>query len=317
MKSHRIVSALILWLFVILGFAQQPNRSLTVPEYIAELDRLSASVNNSQPDPKTFLEAVKRMPQIWNVRAENRTFQVRSEWLRQDVAALFEKNPNEARRLLQLRIAVFQTDAQAFQQPKNDRSLSSKALADILARREFRSVHGRTWFETWQEMFWRWLEDMTRLIVGNSTFPTISKIMVWALVFTAVTASAFWIFKIIRRNAELAQISLRARPVSAKPWNDWMAEANAAAARDAWRDAIHLAYWTGISFLESQGLWRPDAARTPREYLHLINPSSEYRDSLSGLTMQFESVWYGFACAGRESFVDALKHLENMGCRAG
>ena len=58
-----------------------------------------------------------------------------------------------------------------------------------------------------------------------------------------------------------------------------------------WRDAIHLAYWAGISFLERQGFWKPDRARTPREYLRL-SLRSEYRETLRALTQIFELAWY-------------------------
>ena len=95
---------------------------------------------------------------------------------------------------------------------------------------------------------------------------------------------------------------------------DWMMEAKAAAAAGSWRDAIHLSYWAGISFLEGRGVWHPDRARTPREYLRLLPSSAEYHKPLAALTRQFEMIWYGGTAAGPDSFSEALKHLESLGC---
>jgi hypothetical protein len=95
----------------------------------------------------------------------------------------------------------------------------------------------------------------------------------------------------------------------------WLSEAKACAASGRWRDAVHLAYWAGMSFLEASGAWRPDQARTPREYLKLITASSELRPVLSTLTQQLEVTWYGYRPAGPESFAETLTQLEKLGCR--
>ena len=104
-------------------------------------------------------------------------------------------------------------------------------------------------------------------------------------------------------------------PVSAKEWAIWLAEARAAAAKGEWRDAIHLAYWAGISFLERQGFWKPDRARTPREYLRLLSASSEHRETLAALTRIFELAWYAKRGAGEADFSRTLAELEKLGCR--
>jgi len=78
----------------------------------------------------------------------------------------------------------------------------------------------------------------------------------------------------------------------------------------------HLGYWCGISFLEGQGLWRPDVARTPREYLRLLSPTDTNRDTLRLLTRSFEVVWYGTQEADANAFSDTLTQLEKMGCRS-
>jgi hypothetical protein len=104
-------------------------------------------------------------------------------------------------------------------------------------------------------------------------------------------------------------------PVSARGWRIWLAEARAAAQSGNWRDAVHLAYWAGISLLETQGAWRPDSARTPREYLRLIPEANPHRPTLSSLTRKFELVWYGGQPADEQVFAQTLEELEKLGCR--
>jgi hypothetical protein len=95
-----------------------------------------------------------------------------------------------------------------------------------------------------------------------------------------------------------------------------MQEARLAAEGGNWRDAIHLGYWCGISFLEAQELWRPDTARTPREYLRLLPSASEHRKTLGTLTRTFELVWYGTQEADENAFSEALAQLEKLGCQS-
>ena len=94
-----------------------------------------------------------------------------------------------------------------------------------------------------------------------------------------------------------------------------MSEAQEAAASGLWREAVHLAYWAGISFLEEGSAWRPDKARTPREYLRLLPAASEHRSALSALTRQLEVTWYGNDPAGPDTFSETVTLLENLGCR--
>ncbi len=78
---------------------------------------------------------------------------------------------------------------------------------------------------------------------------------------------------------------------------------------------IHLAYWAGISSLESGGAWKPNRARTPREYLRMVGTRSPHHRPLSALTRKFEVVWYGERVAAEADFQETLAQLEQLGCR--
>jgi hypothetical protein len=81
-----------------------------------------------------------------------------------------------------------------------------------------------------------------------------------------------------------------------------------------WRRAIHLAYWAGISFLEENGAWKPDRARTPREYLRIMGARKPQYPVLAALTKKFEVVWYGHEDAGETDYRETLGQLERLGC---
>ena len=132
----------------------------------------------------------------------------------------------------------------------------------------------------------------------------------------ALLAVAYWMYRTIRNNAGVEAIVPLSLSVSSKGWKLWMKEARMAAESGNWRDAIHLGYWCGISFLEAQELWRPDTARTPREYLRLLPSASEHRQTLGTLTRTFELVWYGTQEADANAFSETLTQLEKLGCQS-
>ena len=179
------------------------------------------------------------------------------------------------------------------QAAKASSSAERDKLADILSRREFEKVRGESWYDRLKQAAQRWLFNLLQRIVTSSAFPVVGRVVIWALVALAVVAAAFWVVRNYRQSNVYTQFAGSPDVVSAKPWRDWQAEANAAAQAGRWRDAVHLSYWAAISFLEAQGLWRPDLARTPREYLKLLPEGDSHRDPLQELTRSFEKVWYG------------------------
>ena len=97
------------------------------------------------------------------------------------------------------------------------------------------------------------------------------RLLIYLVVGAAVTLLLIWTIRRLRRpQEELPQREIIPFAPSARGWRTWLAEARALAQEQDWRNAIHLAYWAGISYLEEHGAWKPNRARTPREYLRLI-----------------------------------------------
>jgi hypothetical protein len=86
-----------------------------------------------------------------------------------------------------------------------------------------------------------------------------------------------------------------------------MREAEEHAAGGRFRDAVHCLYWASIVTLEGRRLWQPDRARTPREYLRLLDPASATAPLLRRQTFSFETIWYGLRPAARPDYDSALE----------
>ncbi len=291
------------------------HRQLSLSEYISELDRLTKLANQSLDNPAIAREAFDEPRGTWKVDANGQSFTISTGWLIDQFEKL-QKNPTaEVRDDILQRLNALKADATAFQQTPADTAGARAKLTQVLARSEFHQVHGATWWDRLKFRIEMWIFRMLSRFFGSSSAPMVGRFFVWTLVGIAVLALAYFVFRTMRQNARLETIMPEVLPVSAKQWRVWMKEARAAAAKGLWRDAVHLAYWGGISFLEESGAWRPDQARTPREYLRLLPADSQHRTALSTLTRRLEVTWYGNEVAGLETFTETLSHLEGLGCR--
>jgi hypothetical protein len=282
--------------------------TLSIPDYVAWLDRLLSGIGQTAGD--------EEIPPAWRVEASGRSFDVSNAWLLRDVRALRARPDQAARDRMLDRLRVLRSEAVSFQQPSPDASGSRALLNDILNRREFRDIHGPTWLDRLRQRVLQVVFDLIERLFGSSAIPTVSSLLVYALIGIAVIVLAAWTVRSIRRSAAAESVVPDRSLISQKESSVWLSEAHAAAARGNWREAVRLVYWCAVSFLEDRGAWRPDRARTPREYLRLLPPSSEERPGLAALTRTFELVWYGAEEADPQRFAEALAHLERMGCRS-
>jgi hypothetical protein len=289
--------------------------TLSIPDYVAWLDRLLSRTGRLADESAPWSVLVQEIPPAWRVEASGRSFDVSNAWLLRDVRALRTKPDRAARDRVLDRLRTLRFEAASFQQPFPDGSASRALLNDILSRREFRDIHGPTWIDRLRQRLLQLVLNLMERLFGSSAIPTVSNGLVYALIGLAVIVLAAWTFGSIRRSAAAESVIPDHPPVSRKESSVWLFEANEAAARGNWREAVRLAYWCAVSLLEDKGAWRPDRARTPREYLRLLPPSSEDRPGMTALTRTFELVWYGAEEADSGRFAEALAHLESLGCR--
>lgn len=292
-----------------------PNHAFSPDEYRAELDGLLAATQQLDSSGSAVPDALERLPLKWPVHTDQRDFEISTEGLRRDVRR-YNNDKNVANATaIRTRLESLRREVDGFQTTPSDVTERRRTLDSILTRQEFSDVHGPTWMDQLKRWMLEKIFHFLRRLFGSSAIPTVGKYFVYGLIGLAGLALLYLVYRSIFQNRELDEVVPKDVPVSAKEWTIWLAEARAAAGRGDWRDAVHLGYWAGISFLERQGFWKPDRARTPREYLRLIAAQSEQRETLTALTRIFELAWYAKRDASEQTFSQTLAELEKLGCR--
>src|SRR5512146_956857 len=271
-------------------------RQLTFAEFDQEIQRLGSAVANLKSDSKGIVPLHDSIPDKYIVIGNNTSFTINNTVLKKAIGEYqiaYPKRKADLLNAMQSAIAQMREGLVVYSQP-SDHALERKRLAEVLARREFRRVSGPTKLQQIWAKVELWIERLLMKIFGKIPSPAHgSDIVTWILICIATVLLAVWLMR-IGRNLEREQVTERVLfAPSEKHWSAWLADAKAAAAGGNWRDAIHLAYWAGISRLEEGGAWVPDRARTPREYLKIISVRDPNRSALSALTRKFEVVWYG------------------------
>jgi len=288
---------------------------LTTAEYRAELDRLLAATQQLDGSGNATPQPLRELPWGWHVRSGQREFDISAEGLQRDIRRYEKGKTVETATAVRTRLQSLRNEIDGFEKPPADASPNRKDLNSILARPEFRNVSGPTWGDRLKQRVLAFVLHALGRLFRSSSFPTIGRFFIYALMGLAILGLGYIAFRSLTYDSSFETVVPEDLPVSAKEWAIWLKEARAAAAKGEWRDAIHLAYWAGISFLERQGTWKPDRARTPREYLRLLSSSSEHRDTLTSLTRIFELTWYAKRGASERTFSETLQELEKLGCR--
>jgi hypothetical protein len=291
-----------------------PPAHLNLSQYIQVLDDSLAAVRAINGDRRKAADFAQSLPSAWLVETNGRNFEISTETIRHGLETWQSKPASASLDPILQHLETLRYEATEYATSAPGSQSQRALLNNILSRSEFRNVHGQTWIDRLKQQLTDLLIRLLGRAFSSSVMPVLSNIVVYGLIVVAVLALAYWMYRAVRDSSRLETIMPTPVPVSAKEWPLWLAEARAAADAGEWRDAIHLAYWAGISFLEVQGAWRPDLARTPREYLRLLPATDTHHPELRALTMRLEGVWYGMQTAGADGFENTLAELEKLGC---
>jgi hypothetical protein len=289
-------------------------RAVTAAEYRGHLESL-----------KKLVEACERNPVECDAkkvgddeRVEGAGFQTRWSWLREVISSAH--NATQSDREMQLRKGAARLDedvvlaGEATPQTADTFSRARRQADDVLSRPEFRTVTEASYWQRQMAKFWQWVGDM---FGGVSRFgkrsPWLVPLMEWSFLTLACAGLLTWVFQAMQRQRLAVRIESRsASEIWQKESNDWAELARAEAARQDWRAAVHCLYWATIVMMEGKKLWRQNRARTPREYLMLLEPGSGMQQTLRRLTQLFERIWYGLRPAAESDYASALVLFEEL-----
>ena len=189
-----------------------------------------------------------------------------------------------------------------------------KKTDEVLSRPEFQTVSEESLIQREIARFWQWVSEM---FGGVSRFgqrsPWLVPLMEWSSITLAAVGLLVWGLRTIQRQRLVVRIESKASfEMWQKESDDWIELARSEAARQDWRAAVHCLYWATIVMMEGRKLWRQNRARTPREYLLLLEPGSRMQQTLRRLTQLFERIWYGLRPAGESDYASALVLFEEL-----
>ena len=294
--------------------------SISVAEYRQQLRDMAQKVDALKADPGQAGKLVSEIPDTVSVTTSSGEVNVNYKPLKADLTTFShaeEEKRAPALNHIQNYVQALTNEADAYDSAGTNLSAAHDKLTAILARKEFNKVRGPNAKDAVLARIFRWIaRHLGGLkIGGNSTFD-LFRGLIYLLVAIAATFLLIWTIRRLRRpQEELPQREIIPFSPSARSWRAWLAEARDLAQQQDWRNAIHLAYWAGISYLEEHGAWKPNRARTPREYLRLIGSRAAQYPVLAALTRKLEHVWYGYGEAAQSDFHETLSQLEKLGCR--
>lgn len=319
-RGARQLAALVAALFLLLRCGPAFGEELSLDQYRQQLRELTRQIDSLAGHPEQAIATEAGVPDQVKVKSGETEITVNYRDLKNDLVA-FSKADAQKRSgmLLQIQNYVYalRGEADSFEQGPDTVSARPKLTA-ILARAEFRKAdRGPSAKDILLAKIFGWLlRLLSKLPIAGRSRLDVLQFLIYLLIGAALSLLFIWTVRRLRRpREEPATREIIPFAPSARSWHVWLAEARALAQQQDWRGAIHLAYWAGISFLEERGTWKPDRARTPREYLRLVGLRSSRYPALAALTGKFEVVWYGHRDAGEPDFQETLGELEKLGCR--
>jgi Domain of unknown function (DUF4129) len=322
LQLHRSLLAIVALALSAVALAASPAQSTaeTIPLdiFAAQMDRLIADLDAADR-PLTISALAEAVPDTWHVAPEGQRIDVSGRWLS---AALEEAagQPNtwsSVRPALRQRLLEIRDDARAAAAfaPGQTHAEARAAVGKILERDEFRQSAASRWREQLQQRLGEWLEDLwARLGGGRASGRRLGIALAWAASLAAFGALGFWLVRTMTERAAGVPLGLAEAAARRPRARDLALRALTAARAGNSREAVRLAYAAALVRLEEQGVWRVDDARTPREYLPLLDAADHRRRSMIDLTRRFEQIWYGNRPAEDEEAARATAHLEDLGC---
>jgi hypothetical protein len=338
-ERYLCVIVLLLWAFGVGSVAGTPRRNSALPatagsnvypdvsSFAAELQRIGRATVIEKANPAGLAAVRKVLPAHWEVTTGEHRYTLSSEAL-EGLLRAAEAEKDAKKIAAKARAAAdwsfdLASQAKGYAGAQTDGGVNARpALEQILSRREFGGVRPPSRWELFRQRIIRELENLVvRILQSIGRYPIGTKIFFWAILLAVVVWLAVMLFRYWTTRAALEELQAPDLVAYVRTWQEWIQAARQAAARGDFREAVHSAYWAGISSLEDNQMVRKDRTRTPREYMRLVSNSTQLvatgrktREALSSLTVILEQVWYGRRPASNQDFAQALQSVEALGC---
>jgi hypothetical protein len=284
--------------------------------FLPELDRVIAAVETART-PGSAREAAA-LPERWRVHTEHQEISVSTEWSRNAIAEA-ERKPDGwvavrtgiVRKLSGVRD---QASAQTATDPAVLRARARATVDDVLARSEFKGSGATRWREQLRARFEEFFEELWLRLVGPGGGRTAAVALAWGGAIAALIGLGFWLARLLAERPFGAPLNLGDGVIQRPRARELALRAIAAARAGDPREAVRLAYNAALVRLEEQGAWKVDDARTPREYLPMLQTGDTRREPMLDLTRRFEQIWYGNRAVSADDAPRVTAHLEALGC---
>ncbi len=307
-----------LCLLVSTGLAADPA-PLTTTQYADLLQRYEQQVQELSSAPHKAVAFRDSIPDNVIVHSDHGDVTVDLVFLRDVLDRFLKAGPSVKPNILyglSTRLKSMHAEAALYDQPGGADAAVRARLDRILSAREFNRVRGPNALELFKQRVQAWISSLLQKI--SPKLPDVQdfgQYFVWGMIALACAIAGVWLYRISRENAARGPREIFPFLPSSRDWREWLADARARAAQGEWRDAVHFGFWAAVSRLESEGVWPPDKARTPREYLNEIPGASQAREPFGTITQRFEASWYGNRATTEADFAQFTANLERLGCR--
>ncbi len=313
------LTAILLAILIPASLAAADEVPLPLADYKLRLERYSSQIQQTADHPEYADDFYRDVPSSFKVYTQSGIIDVPMDFLHQGLTAFLKATPASKPIILSglaNRIRQMRAESDGFDEARAGDPATRERLNRILAAREFGRVHGPTEWELLQERINAWFDErMKKISTKIPDLDQLGQILVWIVIALVSSILVVWLYRLSRERLLDQPREIVPFIPSARSWRSWLAEARERAAQSQWRDAIRLGFWAAVSRLESDGVWRPDKARTPREYLNAIPSVNENKPPFAALTKTFEAAWYGGRPTSAGDFELFLTELEKLGCQ--
>ena len=284
--------------------------------FVRTLDRIIQDID-AAATPADASRIAAGIPARWHVDTGSGTIDVSSGWLIASLAEAAKQPANWPAMRAEIRRRADAVRQEAGEPSASDapgaRARARVAIGGILSRQEFQQSATARWRDQLRERVMQWIDDLwSRFGTGPGTGAAV--VLAWTAAIAALIGLGFWLARSIADLPSGSTLNLGGGAVARPRARELALRALAQARAGNPREAVRCAYNAALVQLEEEGAWKVDDARTPREYLPMLEAGDARRSPVVDLTQRFERIWYGNRPVSADDTPRVAADLETLGC---